>query len=66
MYENFSGRDASRGMAKHSFDEDMIQDLDKPIDLLQDLNEEERVALKEWEDFFSSKYTIVGSLVNPS
>jgi membrane-associated progesterone receptor component len=53
-------------MAKHSFDKEMLQDLDKPIDKLEDLDQEERNALKEWEEFFTSKYAIVGSLVNPS
>jgi membrane-associated progesterone receptor component len=64
MYENFSGRDASRGMAKHSFDLEMLQDLNMPIDELKDLNNEERESLREWEEFFSSKYPVVGKLVN--
>jgi membrane-associated progesterone receptor component len=64
MYSNFSGRDASRGMAKHSFDKDMLTDLDKPIDTLDDLTAEERQALKEWEEFFSNKYTCIGRLMN--
>src|SRR6185437_15566101 len=40
-YENFAGRDASRGLASHSFDEDMLtKDLDGPLDPLNDLNDE--------------------------
>ena len=33
-YGNFAGRDASRGMAKQSFDEDMLTPLDQPLDKL--------------------------------
>lgn len=51
-------------MAKHSFEKEMLTDLDKPIDLLEDLNQEERQALDEWEQFFTNKYTCVGTLVN--
>lgn len=65
MYENFSGRDASRGLAKHSFERDILTDLDKPIDDLEDLNAEERQSLKEWSEFFSGKYTVVGRLTHP-
>jgi membrane-associated progesterone receptor component len=65
MYGNFAGRDASRGLAKASFDADMLTDLDKPIDLLQDLTDEERGALDEWAAFFQGKYRHVGALVNP-
>ena len=57
MYANFAGRDASRGMAKQSFDEgpfepmgvtradswhsDMLTELDQPLDKLQDLTPSE-------------------------
>ena len=62
MYANFAGRDASRGMAKQSFDEgkspwttftallspdasmittEMLTPVDKPLDKLQDLTQEE-------------------------
>jgi membrane-associated progesterone receptor component len=50
-------------MAKNSFDKEMLTDLDKPIDKLDDLNDEEREALREWSDFFTGKYMIVGSLI---
>ena len=65
MYENFAGRDASRGLAKNSFDQNVLTPLDQPIDLLKDLNDEEKQALDEWEQFFINKYTLVGHLVNP-
>lgn len=40
-YGNFAGRDASRGMAKQSFDLDMLTPLDRPIDALEDLTASE-------------------------
>lgn len=40
-YGNFAGRDASRGMAKQSFDLEMLTPLDQPIDKLQDLTPSE-------------------------
>ncbi|KAK9694697.1 Dihydrodipicolinate synthase [Basidiobolus ranarum] len=63
-YGNFAGRDASRGLAKHSFDEDMLTSLDEPIDTLSDLTVEERESLRGWEEMFSGKYLTVGTLVN--
>lgn len=63
-YENFAGRDASRGLAFHSFDEDMLtKDLDGPLDKLEDLGPEEMESLKGWEERFDSKYMVVGRLV---
>ncbi|UZJ51895.1 hypothetical protein CBS101457_001215 [Exobasidium rhododendri] len=63
-YGNFAGRDASRGMAKQSFDLDTLTPLDQPIDLLQDLTPMEISAMREWESHFTSKYGVVGTLVN--
>lgn len=40
-YGNFAGRDASRGMAKQSFDLDVLTPLDQPIDKLTDLTPSE-------------------------
>lgn len=40
-YGNFAGRDASRGMAKQSFDLEMLTPLDQPIDKLEDLTASE-------------------------
>ncbi|GAB7356438.1 hypothetical protein MBLNU459_g7209t1 [Dothideomycetes sp. NU459] len=63
-YANFAGRDASRGLACGSFDEDMLtKDLDAPLDTLHDLGGEEMEALRGWEERFSEKYLVVGKLV---
>ena len=63
-YENFSGRDASRGLAKNSFDPAMLTPLDEPIDLLEDLSKDEIEALDGWESLFKGKYVYVGKLRN--
>lgn len=63
-YANFAGRDASRGLACGSFDEEMLtKDLDGPLDTLSDLGAEEMEALRGWEERFSEKYLVVGKLV---
>jgi membrane-associated progesterone receptor component len=62
-YGNFAGRDASRGLAKGSFDLDMLTPIDQPIDTLQGLDDEEKEALKDWEIHFAGKYIEVGKLV---
>ncbi len=63
-YANFAGRDASRGLACGSFDEDMLtKDLDGALDTLADLGADELEALQGWEDRFSEKYLVVGELV---
>jgi len=63
-YSNFAGRDASRGLAHGSFDEDMLtKDLDGPLDTLSDLDDEQKYALKGWEERFDEKYLVVGKLV---
>ncbi|KAJ3078419.1 hypothetical protein HK102_004524 [Quaeritorhiza haematococci] len=66
MYGNFAGRDASRGLAKNSFEESMLTPLDQPIDKLDDLEEEEWQSLREWAAFFEGKYDHIGFLVEPS
>lgn len=64
-YENFAGRDASRGLACGSFDEDMLtKDLEGPLDDLKGLGSDEMEALQGWEERFSEKYLIVGKLVS--
>ncbi|KAK3905654.1 cytochrome b5-like heme/steroid binding domain-containing protein [Staphylotrichum tortipilum] len=63
-YANFAGRDASRGLACGSFDEEMLtKDLDGPLDTLSDLGPGEMEALKGWEERFEEKYMVVGKLV---
>lgn len=63
-YANFAGRDASRGLACGSFDEDMLtKDLDGPLDTLADLGKDEMEALQGWEERFTEKYLVVGKLV---
>ncbi|KAI8099049.1 uncharacterized protein BX664DRAFT_377174 [Halteromyces radiatus] len=58
----FDGHDASRGLAKHSFDSDMVCDPNGPIDKLEDLTAEEWEALREWEQHFATKYLLVVSM----
>ncbi|CAH0023054.1 unnamed protein product [Clonostachys rhizophaga] len=66
-YSNFAGRDASRGLACGSFDEDMLtKDLDGPLDTLEGLGADEMEALQGWEDRFNEKYEVVGKLVSVS
>lgn len=63
-YENFAGKDASRGLAKNSFDLECLTPMDQPIDLLTDLTEEEIETLQNWEEHFENKYKVVGTLKN--
>ncbi len=63
-YANFAGRDASRGLALGSFDDDVLtHDLGAPLDALADLDAEQREALADWEQRFREKYLVVGRLV---
>ncbi|EFQ32409.1 cytochrome b5-like Heme/Steroid binding domain-containing protein [Colletotrichum graminicola] len=63
-YSNFAGRDATRGLAYGSFDEEMLTaDLDGPLDTVDDLGPDEEEALRGWEETFESKYLVVGRLV---
>ncbi|KAL1742412.1 cytochrome b5-like heme/steroid binding domain-containing protein [Schizophyllum fasciatum] len=64
MYGNFAGRDASRGMAKQSFDMEMLTPTDQPLDKLEDLTSDEVENMKGWYEHFSGKYIICGKLVN--
>ncbi|EGV64185.1 Dihydrodipicolinate synthase [Yamadazyma tenuis] len=61
-YENFAGRDASRGLAKNSFELELLTPLDQPLDTLEDLTPEERESLDSWEEHFENKYKIIGTL----
>jgi len=63
-YENFAGRDATRGLACQSFDEDMLtKDLDGPLDDCKDLTPEQLENLNGWIERFDEKYLVVGKLV---
>lgn len=64
-YENFAGRDASRGLALNSFDPAVLTSLDEPLDTLEGLSTEERESLLNWKSHFGNKYTVVGTLSNP-
>lgn len=55
-YNVFTGRDASRALAKTSLEE---QDCTDDID---GLTEEEMTTLKDWETFFGYRYNIVGQV----
>lgn len=48
-YSTFAGRDASRGLAKQSFEQDMLTPLNEPIDELKDLSNAEWENLRDWE-----------------
>ncbi|KAI0919718.1 hypothetical protein AcW1_003104 [Taiwanofungus camphoratus] len=63
MYANFAGRDASRGMAKQSFDTEMLTPVDQPLDKLDDLTPDEIDNMKGWMEHFSNKYIVCGKLV---
>ena len=55
-YENFAGRDATRGLACQSFDEDMLtKDLDGPLDDCTDLGKDEIENLNGWVERFDEK-----------
>ncbi|KAL9615892.1 MAG: hypothetical protein Q9160_009178 [Pyrenula sp. 1 TL-2023] len=63
-YENFAGRDATRGLACQSFDEEMLtKDLEGPLDDCKDLGPDEVDNLNGWDERFTDKYLIVGKLV---
>lgn len=55
-YENFAGRDATRGLACQSFDEEMLtKDLDGPLDDCQDLAPDQVENLNGWIERFDEK-----------
>lgn len=58
-YENFAGRDATRGLACQSFDEDMLtQNLDGPLDDCADLTEDQKENLQSWVERFDEKVSL--------
>lgn len=55
-YENFAGRDATRGLACQSFDEAMLtKDLDGPLDPCEDLTADQIENLNGWVERFDEK-----------
>lgn len=55
-YENFAGRDATRGLACQSFDDEMLtKDLDGPLDDCSDLTAEQIENLSGWIERFDEK-----------
>ncbi|KAI5969677.1 DAP1 [Candida margitis] len=61
-YENFAGRDASRGLALNSFDPVVLTPLDQPIDDLSNLSKLELESLEQWDEHFENRYKVVGTL----
>ncbi|EDK45177.1 Dihydrodipicolinate synthase [Lodderomyces elongisporus] len=61
-YENFAGRDASRGLALNSFDPAVLTPVDQPIDDLKDLGKLELESLESWDEHFENRYKVVGTL----
>ncbi|KAL5480452.1 DAP1 [Sanghuangporus weigelae] len=62
-YGNFAGRDASRGMAKQSFDTEVLTPIDQPLDKLEDLAPSEIENMNGWIEHFTNKYIVCGELV---
>lgn len=59
-YENFAGRDATRGLACQSFDEEMLtKDLDGPLDDCADLESEQLENLQGWVERFDEKVRVL-------
>ncbi|OMJ19300.1 Damage response protein 1 [Smittium culicis] len=63
-YSIFSGRDASRLFSMFEFDNGMTEEeLDSPIDKLDDLTFDQQESLEAYIQLFESKYMPVGVLV---
>lgn len=59
-YENFAGRDATRGLACQSFDEEMLtKDLDGPLDKCDDLTADQLENLSGWVERFDEKVSLL-------
>jgi membrane-associated progesterone receptor component len=58
-YENFAGRDATRGLACQSFDEEMLtKNLDGPLDPCDDLTADQVENLNGWVERFDEKVSL--------
>ncbi|WVO12908.1 hypothetical protein L204_100516 [Cryptococcus depauperatus] len=64
VYGNFAGRDASRGMARQSFEPDVLTPIDQPLDTLTDLTPSEIENMRGWHQHFEGKYIVCGQLVD--
>jgi membrane-associated progesterone receptor component len=64
MYWRVAGRDASRSVAKQSFDLEPLTPIDQPLDKLDDLTLRERENMKGWTEHFTNRYIICGRLVD--
>ncbi|PIA15574.1 cytochrome b5 [Coemansia reversa NRRL 1564] len=66
-YNVFAGRDASRLLATQTFDDGLTEEeLDAPIDPLNDLTDDDRESLDAYIGLFGVKYQCVGVLVEPT
>ncbi|KAJ1935443.1 Dihydrodipicolinate synthase [Kickxella alabastrina] len=64
-YNVFAGRDASRLLATQSFDDGVTEEeIDAPIDTLDDLTAEDMESLDAYVGLFTVKYRCVGELVD--
>lgn len=63
-YHVFAGRDASRLLATQSFDDGITEEeLEAPIDTLEDLTEDDWEGLNSYVGLYSVKYQCVGELI---
>jgi len=56
--------DASRNVAKQSFDLETLTPIDQPLDKLEDLTPRERLNMRGWTEHFMNRYVICGWLVD--
>ncbi|KAH9993940.1 cytochrome b5-like heme/steroid binding domain-containing protein [Russula vinacea] len=64
MYWRVAGRDASRSVAKQSFDPGTPRSIDQPLDNLEDLTPREIESMRCWAEHFRNRYPICGRLVD--
>lgn len=57
-YGIFAGKDATRALAKMSFEKADLESRD-----ISDLSEQDLESLIQWDTLFSSKYPVVGTIV---
>jgi len=64
MYWRVAGRDASRSVARQSFDPEPLTPIDQPLDKLENLTPRERENMRGWTEHFMNRYVICGRLVD--